>query len=109
MTWRLMHSVRAPGPLKTRKLGALGVRTLSIPTPEREGRAAALHVQEVPLLKSVAPFAVSVVSNARPLTNSRNTPEPTVRSPLIPTRNTDAIGGRPDRGLQRTEARELFE
>lgn len=67
MTWRLVHSVRAPGPLKTRKLSALGVRTLCIAQDNETGRATTLHVQDGNRLKSVVPFAVNVVSNARPL------------------------------------------
>lgn len=62
-----MHSVRAPGPLKTRKLSALGVRTLCIAKSDETGRATTLHVQDGGRLKSVVPFAVNVVSNVRPL------------------------------------------
>lgn len=67
MTWRLVHSVRAPGPLKTRKLSALGVRTLCIANPDEIGRATTLHVQDGGRLKSVVPLAANVVSNVRPL------------------------------------------
>lgn len=67
MTWRLVHSVRAPGPLKTRKLSALGVRTLCIAKSDETGRATTLHVQDSDCLKSVVPLAVNVVSNVRPL------------------------------------------
>jgi len=60
-----MHSVRAPGPLKTRKLGALGVRTLSIAKDNETGRTTTLHVQDADRLKSVVPLSASVVSNVR--------------------------------------------
>lgn len=70
-----MHSVRAPGPLKTRKLGALGVRTLCIAKDNERARATTLHVQDGDRLKNVVPRSAIVVSNVR--TFSIRTPFPT--------------------------------